>query len=59
MINILKNIRDDVYLCALEFPSANEIIEIIIESLYNKEGSISSLIEEHLLQKGLDVLKIN
>jgi len=58
MINILKNIRDDVYLCALEFTSANEIIEIIIESLYNKEGSISSMIEEYLLQKGLDVLKI-
>lgn len=58
MINILKNIRDDVTLCSLEFPYANEIMKMIIESLYDKEGSICSMIEEYLLQKGLDVLKI-
>lgn len=56
MINILKNIREDLSLCALEFPYSNEIMGIIVESLYNKEGSISSMIEEYLLQKGFDVL---
>lgn len=55
MISILKNIRDDVTLSALEFPCSNEIMGIIIESLYDKEGSISSMIEEYLLQRGLDV----
>lgn len=55
MNSILKNIRDDVSLCTLEFPYANEILNIIIESLFNKEGSICSMIEEYLLQKGLDV----
>jgi len=39
----------------MEFPYANEILSVIIESLFNKEGSISSMIEEFLLQKGLDV----
>ncbi len=52
---ILKNIKDEISLCNMEFPYANEILSVIIESLFNKEGSISSMIEEFLLQKGLDV----
>jgi len=56
MTNILKNIKDEVTLSNMEFPYANEIMGIIIETLYSKEGSISSIIEEYLLQKGLDVI---
>lgn len=59
MNTILRSIRDDVSLCSMEFPYSNEILNIIIESLFNKEGSISSMIEEYLLQKGLDVILSN
>ena len=52
---ILKNIKDDVNFYASEYKNSNEILEIIMESLYFKEGSVSSLIEEFLVQKGLDV----
>ena len=55
MIKILKNIKDDVNFYASEYKNSNEILEIIMESLYFKEGSVSSLIEEFLVQKGLDV----
>ena len=58
MIIILRNIRDDINFCAMEYPYANEIIGVIIESLFYKEGSICCMIEEYLYQKGLDV-KLN
>jgi len=58
MISILKNIKDDVTLSALEFPNANEIMGIIIDSIYENEGSICGMVEEYLLQKGLDVFII-
>ena len=53
---ILKSIKDDVNLSSMEYPHSTEIINVLLELLFVKENSLCFLIEEIMMNKGLDVI---